>query len=82
MENKMAYTELTNEQIAEFSNEILLLGEMSIRRMPKYDTEDGRRVLGVFQAEIAKRDLTPEKSKVILDDLVKTAIANVASREG
>jgi hypothetical protein len=57
MENKMIFVNLTNEQIRAMDDEVLVLAEASIARLPSYDTDEGRAARLRYQAEITRRNL-------------------------
>ena len=75
----MAWTDFTNEQISELPNEMLVLGEAHIKRMPQYDTEEGRNTLSRFSAEIARRNLD---ASVVVRSLFEEVNKSATSREG
>ena len=57
MENKMSFVNLTDEQIGSMDDETLVLAEVSMARLPSYDTDEGRAALLRYQVEINRRNI-------------------------
>ncbi len=53
----MSFANLTDEQIRSMDDEALVLAEVSMARLPSYDTDEGRAALLRYQAEIARRNI-------------------------
>ncbi len=57
MMNKMSFINLTDEQIRLMDDETLVLAEVSMIRLPSYDTDEGRAARLRYQAEINRRNI-------------------------
>jgi len=73
MENKMEvndFTDFSKEMVEALPNDILVLASFSLKRIPKYDTEKGKKVLVMMNEEIEKRKLdTAQVCKPLLQDI-------------
>ena len=71
----MAWTDFTDEQITELPDEMLVLGEAHVRRMPQYDTKEGRDTLFRFSGEITRRGLD---TSAVVRNLLEEVNENLA----
>ena len=53
----MSFANLTNEQIRSMDDEALVLAEVSMARLPSYDTDEGRAARLRYQTEISRRNI-------------------------